>query len=551
MTDFAAGPSPRGPLIPRSFVLLSILLADLAILGYGVLRSPEPPQGVIGIDRAELATVVFTEHAGESDPGIERSTLVDLGPGGNPERSSELDIRARAATEFQGRLHVFDDRGMNRIDDGIDRKKDDATLAGLVPYPGTFRADSAAAGRRRLLAAGFDVAGIPRIAEYDGVRLIDSELPRPPGFNELGGGNGPARIAITAIGDDRFVVALCDERRVYASRFDGRPIAPEQISWSPPEPARGARNLFATTGATGAVVFVERVDDAHRGRLVRYDVSVDSGSPRLVARGEQELASRDSAIGWFPALALESGASGAAIARARDGFDPGGVRAIATPGEEAEHPLVVAAWNLRVSRFEGPLYAHLGLFMVLGILLRQRPETEPRIVMYRPAPFWRRILAGLVDAVVALLISNFVVTLALGESERRYLAQLFPSTDVRIQASVVDAIVNATLTEISFVFLIVFMATTALCEGVWGTSLGKRLLRLSVVSLEGDRPSLGATLTRSAMIFIDAQFLGAIFMIFTRRRQRLGDVFAGTVVIESASLRVRAATRQEVERGQT
>lgn len=511
---------------------------------------------MIAIDRGERAAVVFAQANESSEPAVEASVLVDLGEAGRPLRSSELDVRARAACEFLGRLYVFDERGLNRIDEGADPERDVATLAGLTAYPGTFRADAAAAGKRRLLAVGFDVAGIARIAEYDGVRLFDTELPRPPGFQVLGGPNGPARIGIAAVGDDRFVIALTDGRRVYAARCDGRVEPTEQterIAWSAAESVRGARGLAVAKGEDGARVFVESETEDGARAIATFGVALEGAAPRLVARTGVPLERDETQIGTLPGLALESGAPAPVAARTGGGVDQGGLRVVADPDAEEPPPLVFAAWNMRTSRFEMPLLIHLGVYMVLGLLLRRRVETEPRVVMYRPAPYLRRVLAFLIDVIAALLVANLILERALGAPERRYLERFIPTTDLFASAQAIqDAIAAVTVAEISFVFLFVFMSMTAIAEGYSGRSLGKRLLGLRVVSLDGDRPSLGATLTRSAMLFVDAwpPFLGGLFLVLTRRRQRLGDIFGGTVVIESASLRVRAATRQEVERGE-
>jgi len=66
-----------------------------------------------------------------------------------------------------------------------------------------------------------------------------------------------------------------------------------------------------------------------------------------------------------------------------------------------------------------------------------------------------------------------------------------------------------------------------------GQSLGKRLMKMRVVMLDGDSPTVGSCLLRWLLYPLDTfltGFLGALFIIFGKHRQRLGDLAAGTIV---------------------
>lgn len=73
------------------------------------------------------------------------------------------------------------------------------------------------------------------------------------------------------------------------------------------------------------------------------------------------------------------------------------------------------------------------------------------------------------------------------------------------------------------------------CESLsGGQTLGKFLLRTRVVSVDGSSPSVGDFLLRWLLLPIDTLFFGAVgafTMLVTLRRQRLGDLAAGTMVI--------------------
>jgi uncharacterized RDD family membrane protein YckC len=66
-------------------------------------------------------------------------------------------------------------------------------------------------------------------------------------------------------------------------------------------------------------------------------------------------------------------------------------------------------------------------------------------------------------------------------------------------------------------------------ESLTGQTAGKKLLGLRVVRRDGAPLNLAAVATRNVLLLID-QFIGIFFIVATRRRQRLGDLVAGTVV---------------------
>lgn len=74
----------------------------------------------------------------------------------------------------------------------------------------------------------------------------------------------------------------------------------------------------------------------------------------------------------------------------------------------------------------------------------------------------------------------------------------------------------------------------ALPEWKWGRTLGKVLLGMRVVSVDGTRASGRAVVVRTFLRAVDYQFaglLGALLVLVTPLRQRLGDMAAGTVVV--------------------
>jgi uncharacterized RDD family membrane protein YckC len=91
-----------------------------------------------------------------------------------------------------------------------------------------------------------------------------------------------------------------------------------------------------------------------------------------------------------------------------------------------------------------------------------------------------------------------------------------------------------------FLALIFLLGYFPVTEGLWGQSLGKLIMGLVVVDEKGDRPGLlraaGRTLTR--LVEVNPLLLGGIpagiTVALNDKRQRLGDMLAGTYVISKA-----------------
>ncbi len=128
----------------------------------------------------------------------------------------------------------------------------------------------------------------------------------------------------------------------------------------------------------------------------------------------------------------------------------------------------------------------------------------------------RRIGAALID--LALMFVLFIVLgIALGEGENS------------------DGNLSVSLEGGEFVlFLALMLAYYFGTEAAWARTLGKRLLGLKVVRLDGSPAGAGRIAARTGLRLIDMlpalYLLGVIVMLATRWKQRIGDLAAGTVV---------------------
>jgi uncharacterized RDD family membrane protein YckC len=84
------------------------------------------------------------------------------------------------------------------------------------------------------------------------------------------------------------------------------------------------------------------------------------------------------------------------------------------------------------------------------------------------------------------------------------------------------------------VYLLYFLVQ----EGAWSTTVGKRIFGLYVLRLDGSRWGWFSAAIRTAARFIEVNPIlpfgalpGAIAVAASKRRQRLGDMAAGTVVV--------------------
>jgi uncharacterized RDD family membrane protein YckC len=157
-------------------------------------------------------------------------------------------------------------------------------------------------------------------------------------------------------------------------------------------------------------------------------------------------------------------------------------------------------------------------------------------VSVRVAGFWRRALAGLVDA--TLLTAIFValdvlVSLALHQPLPRP-SQLGPDylLDVAVNGNALAEIGLALLGILGFLYFFIFHA-------VRGQTPGKKLLGLRVIDGYGNRPSLLRALLRTVAYVPSAALLalGFLWIGFDREKRGLHDWLADTYVIVADSVR--------------
>lgn len=157
-----------------------------------------------------------------------------------------------------------------------------------------------------------------------------------------------------------------------------------------------------------------------------------------------------------------------------------------------------------------------------------------------PAGFWVRAVARIIDW--AVVMTGFLVGF-LNLCVRTGLMAAMSRTTAR--QTWIDFIDKETWVSWTTT-LAAFVVYHAVAEGALGTTVGKRVMGLRVVTLEFRSPSFRQALVRSAGFFIDSFFF---FLIAARAmsdspiRQRVGDGWADTRVVYQRTLQESAWPR--------
>ena len=143
------------------------------------------------------------------------------------------------------------------------------------------------------------------------------------------------------------------------------------------------------------------------------------------------------------------------------------------------------------------------------------------------AGFWRRALAATLDNAVWFVgVLLFLGWLPINPS------------DISNEAAYIGLIVVFSAWFNYFAF----------CEWRWGQTIGKNATGLEVRSIDGsERLTYGQASIRNVLRLIDFFVIGELMIASSKRKQRLGDRAAKTVVVIKARRTARAAIRGGAE----
>jgi len=143
--------------------------------------------------------------------------------------------------------------------------------------------------------------------------------------------------------------------------------------------------------------------------------------------------------------------------------------------------------------------------------------TQNVLITYAPAGVGPRLLATLLDSLFKIAFVVLCVFIA-------SLSGLFLNPNETL------------LIIIAVLFFIPLVFYNLLMEQFFnGQSLGKKIMKIKVVKLDGTQPQFGAYLIRWVLRLIDINLFNGVIALLTvalsEKSQRLGDMAAGTTVI--------------------
>ena len=198
-------------------------------------------------------------------------------------------------------------------------------------------------------------------------------------------------------------------------------------------------------------------------------------------------------------------------------YDPITFKAIGAPSPIALP--VPKTQSLPQTLFETVIAASLVLAIFSSARRRREmiagnPDLEALIL----ADLGRRLIAGLIDAFP--FIAPGILMLQMSWSNHPAAPQ--PDGTMHIDL----------LSILLFAAFAVYLLHTAVSETLTSRTIGKYLMGLRVVRVDGGTPDYSSLLIRNFLRLVDLGLVAPLaFIIFSPLRQRIGDVAAGTVVI--------------------
>ncbi len=137
---------------------------------------------------------------------------------------------------------------------------------------------------------------------------------------------------------------------------------------------------------------------------------------------------------------------------------------------------------------------------------------------------------------------NIDIDYEIGGLGERILAY-FIDLAIFIALAIIGSILTSVLSDVGIAVYFIIVGLTLLfydlvCESFFnGQSVGKVVLKIRVISLDGTRPKFSQFLLRWLFRLVDFSLTswlgGVITIILTEKGQRIGDIIAGTVVIRT------------------
>jgi len=169
----------------------------------------------------------------------------------------------------------------------------------------------------------------------------------------------------------------------------------------------------------------------------------------------------------------------------------------------------------------------VGLTVAMMLALMHRQRQSPALLVQlpanmAPAMWWKRIVAYVID----ITPWSLVAMAATGVSPEQY--------NKALERLVAWEKPNMSPT-VGLVAIGMYLAYSVVMEKSFGATIGKMVFRMRVVGPDGSAPSLGAIILRNLCkpveLITPMVFVFVVWPIFSRYRQRVGDIVACTFVV--------------------
>ena len=152
--------------------------------------------------------------------------------------------------------------------------------------------------------------------------------------------------------------------------------------------------------------------------------------------------------------------------------------------------------------------------------------------MFIPAPVIKRIIEGLIDYVVLMLLA-IVIAIIFGTDWRYAVFLIFVSTDT-------NSFLGTIAIYPTIIFAVLYLGYFLLFETIARTSVGKTLIGLTIVKEDGTPIGFREALIRTLLRGTDGApfwyILGLIAILLSPTRQRIGDHLAQAIVVEKTTV---------------
>lgn len=170
------------------------------------------------------------------------------------------------------------------------------------------------------------------------------------------------------------------------------------------------------------------------------------------------------------------------------------------------------------------------MVVTLDLTSPSLPEEGPPLL--EGVGFWLRALGRVIDLAVHMVVAILVGVAAA-------IVAIVSAALQGIPANEALAPISTTPVSAYVASMLGAAALHVVSEGLHGSTVGKRLCGLSVISDSGGPAGLVGALKRTVAFYVDALFFGFVAarkMSESPRRQRIGDIWGQTMVVRIADL---------------